>query len=211
MSFGNTVKDGTGTAYWLLVDSDGRLQLAGAVAHDAVAAGNPVRIGGVYRSTPAAVVDGDIADMAVDPAGRQVVREMWQPSLQSDVSADDSDKTFTVPASTLWEIQSIAVNLVTTVVAGARQMTIEVQDGSANVLLTVKAGATQIASLTYDYSFASGLNDLTAVRDTSFLHTPFAQGLILLPSYVVRVYDSAAIDAAADDMEVFMMVKERVQ
>lgn len=73
MSATNTVKDGSGTFYWLLCDADGNLKIGGPVAHDAAAAGNPVRIGGVYRSTPPAVANLDIADFLLDAAGRVIV------------------------------------------------------------------------------------------------------------------------------------------
>jgi len=76
MSFGNTAKDGSGTAYWLLVDTDGRLKLVGAVDHDAPAAGSPIRTAGVYRATPPAVADGDLADLLLDAAGRLHVADI---------------------------------------------------------------------------------------------------------------------------------------
>lgn len=70
MSFGNTAKDGSGTAYWLLVDSDGRLMLAGAAAEDAAVAGNPLLVGGRYDATDRTLDDGDAGAVALDAAGR---------------------------------------------------------------------------------------------------------------------------------------------
>lgn len=44
--------------------------ISGAAAHDAVAAGNPLRVGGVYRTAIPAVAAGDIVDLLLDAAGR---------------------------------------------------------------------------------------------------------------------------------------------
>lgn len=67
---GNTAKDGTGTHYFTLLDSEGRTILVGPVAHDGAAAGGVLRIGGVYRSTVPAVSVNDIVDLLMDAAGR---------------------------------------------------------------------------------------------------------------------------------------------
>ena len=63
-----TVADGDNA--YLLLDSAGRLLIAGGAAHDAAAVGSPVRIGGVYRTTIPAVAAGDIVDLLLDAAGR---------------------------------------------------------------------------------------------------------------------------------------------
>lgn len=57
----------------VLIDTSGRVIAVGAAAHDAAAAGNPVRIAGVYRATPPAVTDGDVVDLLADAAGRPQV------------------------------------------------------------------------------------------------------------------------------------------
>jgi len=162
MSYGNTAKDGSGTAYWLLQDSEGRL----------------------------------------------IIKDPWAPSIQQDTGADDSDKSFTVPVSTEWIVKWIWVELTTTGTAGNRQLTIEIQDDAADVIAVLKAGATQAASLTRNYLFAPNVTELTAFRDTSYLSTIMPEWW-LPAGYVVRVYDSAAVDAAADDMIVHMMVVAR--
>ena len=45
----------------------------GVVAHDAVASGNPVQVGGVYRATDPNVADGDIASLRVNAKGEALV------------------------------------------------------------------------------------------------------------------------------------------
>lgn len=73
MATGNTSKDGTGTYYSLLVDSDGRQLIAGAAAEDAAAAGNPALIGGRYDASARTLDDGDAGALALDAAGRAMV------------------------------------------------------------------------------------------------------------------------------------------
>lgn len=129
-------------------------------------------------------------------------------TLQAEETVDDSDKSITVSALVEWEIMTIWVELVTTATAGNRQVVIRFQDDSADVIGEIRAGATQAASLTRNYQFGRGLIDLTSFRDTTFLMTPLPK-IILPAAYVIRIYDNAAIDAAADDMVIQMMIMER--
>jgi hypothetical protein len=126
---------------------------------------------------------------------------------QSDATADDSDKTFAVPSGKQWHVRSIGVRLVTTATVGNRQLDILITDGSDNLLIKLAAGAVQAASLTRDYTFAPGLPN-----DTSFANGAMTRALpenLVLPAgYKIRVYDSAAIDAAADDLTVRILVEE---
>lgn len=208
MSFGNTAKDGSGDAYWLLLDTSGRLNVVGAAAEDAAAAGNPLLAGGRYDSTARDLDTGDVGALALNADAQVIVDDGWAPSLQSDETVDDSDKSFTVPASTRWRIQSIWVELISSADAGNRQLGIEIQDSASDVVLQVRAGIVQAASITRYYLFAPHVTELTAFRDTDQLTTIFPE-LELPAGYVVRVWDTDAIAAAADDMVVQMMVKVR--
>lgn len=132
----------------------------------------------------------------------------WHPALVADVTDDDSDKTFTVPASTEYQLLSVLVNLVSTATAGNRQIVVLVTTGADVVIAEIPAGVVQAASLTRRYTFGVGNPDLLAFRDTDVLLTPLP--VLCLPAgYKVRVYDNAAIDAAADDMHVQMLVLSR--
>lgn len=162
MAHGNTVRDGSGSTFWHLIDALGRLR----------------------------------------------TYDDWTPSLQSDTNANDSDKTFTVPASTQWRIKSIWVDYTSTAVAGNRQVTVEIQDGAANVLARVIAGIVQAASLTRYYLFASHVTELAAFRDTSYLTTIMPEW-VLPATYVVRVWDNGARDPAADDMILHLLIESR--
>ena len=75
MANGNTNKDGTGTWYALLVDSDGRLLISGAAAEDAAVDGSPVLVGGRYDAAARTLDDGDAGALALDAAGRTIVSE----------------------------------------------------------------------------------------------------------------------------------------
>lgn len=162
MSAGNTVKDGTGTMYWLLVDSDGRL----------------------------------------------IINDAWSPSLQAEETLNDSDKSIAVTAGYEWKIQWVWIELATTATVGDRQIVIEIQDDSADVIFQMRAGIVQAASLTRYYLFAPMGAEIVAFRDTDFLYVPMPP--IHLPaSYVIRIYDNNAVDAAADDMVIQMMVQQR--
>lgn len=131
------------------------------------------------------------------------------PILKADEATNDSDKSFTVPAGKMWELTSIWVELISTATGGNRQMTVEVQDSGADVVMAVAAGAVQADSVTRNYMFAPHMPDLTSFRAGDLLMTPIPP-LLLSAGFIIRVYDSAAIDAAADDMVVQMLVNERL-
>jgi hypothetical protein len=145
--------------------------------------------------------------LLVNSAGQLIVMPAGAIEQQSDITADNSDKTFTVPANYMWELLSIRVELTTTATAGNRQLCIEITDGT-NVILKIIVGIVQAASLARYYNFYKNAVDLTAFRDTSHLTTPLPADIVLLPGYKVRIYDNAAIAAAADDMIVRMMVRK---
>lgn len=141
---------------------------------------------------------------------RQVVRDgnyseaiVHVPPLETiyDATANDSDKSWTVPGNEIWKLNWVHVLLVTTADVGNRQMAISVADASGNVVMDLVAGVVQAASLTRHYGFLQGI-----FRETAFvgaeLQSPIPIDLYLEPGFVLRVYDSAAVAAAADDMTV---------
>ena len=158
----NTVKDGSGTNYFVLSDDDGRIII-----------------------TPA-----------------------WTLDLESDTAADDSDKSFVVPATTEWKIHSIWIELIIIATVGDRQIEVQIQDGTTDVIMEFKVGAVQAASLTRFYLLTSEIADLTAFRDTDYLSTLIPE-FTLPTTYIIRVWDNAAIDAAADDMVVHIRLSTR--
>ena len=143
-----------------------------------------------------------------DGENRALVSLDWVPDLQDDEAANDSDKSITVPAGYEWRIKWIWVELASTAVVGNRNMEIQIQDAAADVIARVVAGIVQAASLTRHYLFAPYVTELAAFRDTNYLSTIMPEW-VLPAGYVVRVWDNKAIDAAADDMVVQMMVEQR--
>lgn len=137
------------------------------------------------------------------------VIDAWHPSLQVDEAANDSDKTLTVPASTEWEVLTIWLEFATTGTATVRQMVVEFQDDSGDVIFQMRAGATQDVSLTYYYAFGQAFGaEITSVRDSDFLYMPLPK-IILPAGYKIRIYDNNAVDAAADDLNIQMLVNAR--
>jgi hypothetical protein len=130
--------------------------------------------------------------------------------LASDAVVDDSDKTFTVPAGEDWEILSIFVELVSTATAGNRIMQLIITHGAAATIALIRTAVTQAASLTRRYMYHRGLSRETAfVNDALIL--PMPDPLILPPASTVRLFDEAAIAAAADDMTVRITGVQRVR
>ncbi len=135
------------------------------------------------------------------------VSDSWRAFSLIDETENDSDKSFVVPASTERLIYSVRVSLATTATAGNRQLCIEMQDDAGNVLARAFAGATQAASLTREYLFSLGAADMGAfVSDAISNALP---ALKLAAGWALRVYDKSAVDAAADDMHLYVSGDER--
>lgn len=143
-----------------------------------------------------------------DAGGHLEAGSAWEPDLQAEETANDSDKTFTVPASTEWIVKWLWVELTSSVTAGNRQLCVQILDDAADVIAEIRAGAVQAASLTRYYTFSPHVTELTSFRDTDYLSTIMPEWR-LPTGYGLRIYDKAAIDAAADDMVVQMMVDAR--
>lgn len=136
------------------------------------------------------------------------VRESWRISTLSFSTADDSDNTFTVPATTEYQILSIHVSLATSGDAGNRQLAIQMTDASDVVIGRLRAGIVQAASLTRLYQWGPGLPQETAFRDTDYIAQAMMP-IFLSAGQKLRVYDKAAIAAAADDMIIKIQVASR--
>jgi hypothetical protein len=142
-----------------------------------------------------------------DSHGRTLINDAWETLIQSEAAANDSDKTFTVPADYEYKLANAFITLVTTADAGNRQLVLEITDGT-NVIAQFRVGVVQAASLTRYYNIGVGVQDLAAFRDTDYLSTQIPD-LLLKAAYTVRIYDKAAIAAAADDMTVRLIWKTR--
>lgn len=116
-----------------------------------------------------------------------------------DSTADDSDKTIVVPDGEIWLLDWLHVTYVSTATVGNRQIVLRLYD-SANVLRgDWHAGAVQAASLTRHYAFQPGIYRETAFVDGD-IQVAIPDKLVIPPRWYLRILDTAAVDAAADDM-----------
>lgn len=125
--------------------------------------------------------------------------------VKIDETADDSDKTLTVPAGEVWEVLAVHASLVSSATAGNRRMAVEAQDDSANVLARIQAAVEQAQGVTRGYNFAPGLADQTAFVNGD-LNSALPE-LVLGPGHVLRIYDIAGVDAAVDDLSIYVTVR----
>ena len=130
--------------------------------------------------------------------------------LQADAALNDSDKTFTVPAGKQWLVKHIYAKLISTATAGNRQMDILFTTAADVVVGKVVAGAVQVASLTREYTFAPECPQETTFTSGVMLRA-LPANLVLPAGYKIRVYDSAAIAATADDLDIQALVEERTE
>jgi len=123
-----------------------------------------------------------------------------------DTALNDSDKTITVPAGKVWRVLYAFASLISTATVGNRQMQMDVQDDSSNVMGQSSALNVQVASVTENYHWRMSRN--TATEDVATEHYMPLPAEYLPAGYVMRIYDSAAIDAAADDLTIRVLVEE---
>jgi len=118
-----------------------------------------------------------------------------------DAAANDSDKSFVVEGNELWKLNFVHVIYVSSADVGNRIVTIQVIDEDSNVIIDFVAGAVQAAGVTVHYKFMQGLLRETSVVNGEII-AALAADTYLKAGYTLRVFDSAAIAAAADDMTV---------
>jgi hypothetical protein len=116
----------------------------------------------------------------------------YLPFWTSDTVTNDSDKTITVPAKKIWQINSIKVAYTTNATGGTRQLEIEIQSETGASLWPIQPGISQADSLVYTYTFSPSLGDLVGLRDSVNITTPIPV-LVMAPGWKIRVYDNKAI------------------
>src|SRR4030067_3306702 len=120
--------------------------------------------------------------------------------ILTDLALTDSTKDFIVPTGRQHKLEWGFASLASTATVGNRQMVIELiaADGTT-VLVSASAGAVQAASLTNRYNFAPGSQRGSAFV-ASQIETPTFPNFLAIEGQRLRIRDSAAIDAAADDL-----------
>lgn len=167
----------------------------------------------VRKDTAAALAgtDGDYIPLIVDANGRLHIadtRESWRVATQSFTTVDLSTKTFTVPATTEWQIFSLYITLASTATAGNRVMVVQALTSGDAIIKEYVFPVTQAASLTYRYELGPDMPNDAALVDTTLLRMTFAP-LLLTAGQKLKVFDRAAIAAAADDMTIQMQTASR--
>lgn len=133
------------------------------------------------------------------------------PKWLLDATANDSDKTFTVPAGKVWVMESIFAQLVATATVGNRVLMIQFGDGT-NVVRTMRGSNNIAASQTGTYQTLRGTEPTNttvgrtlAGANANVSHAdPMGMELVLPEGHTVRVWDFAAIDPNADDLTVVL-------
>lgn len=125
-----------------------------------------------------------------------------------DEALNDSDKPFVVPTGNRYLFHYGQVTLISSAVVGNRQMALEIQDAAAKVVFRSLAGAIQAENLTREYHFTPDVSREAAFVSGQIM-VPVPPKLIMPPGWTMRFYDTAAIDAAADDMTVAVVVDNR--
>lgn len=104
----------------------------------------------------------------------------------------------TVPTGESWELLGASVTATTTATAGNRTIVIRVRNSAGNVLYQTAAGANLAASQT------------DAIRNYQIGGSPaLAAGIIVPPGLIVEAFDTAAIDATNDVLNLHLMVNKR--
>lgn len=161
---------------------------------------------------PADVGDLNIAEyggVAVGPANPVHAVDTWEIVLVSHETENDSDKEYTLPAGYIYQVLSIRVEYTSTATVGDRQLALQLLDTDDDVVEEYRPHLTQAASLTYNYQFAPGLAQDTAIYDTDHCTTPLPPTFIIPAGYDLRIYDNNAVAAAADDMVIQMRLARR--
>ena len=118
-----------------------------------------------------------------------------------DDSVDDSNKTWTVPDNEIWKITRACVSYTSSVTVGNRVFTLQEENASGGVLQRLVSGKVQAASATVSYCCLQGIFRETTVVNGS-LQVPLPADFYIPGGHSFRVWDSSAIDPAADDMVV---------
>lgn len=129
-----------------------------------------------------------------------------------DVTLNDSDKTVTVPVGKTWRVLSIHGQLIASGNAGNRVLTVVISNATPTAIFprasTAAVAATQIGGIRLYACLAPSTTVFQRYENTDYVtvaySAPLPSEFYLEAGSTIRVYDQAAIDAAADDLAVFI-------
>jgi len=135
------------------------------------------------------------------------------PTWVRDATANDSDKSFTVPVGKMWDLKSIVSQIGCTATVGNRMLVITITDGVNPIHVPTTTGAitaSQYGGNRIYFGGATAPNTTVYLRldnvgsNLSVASTQGFPSVMLLAGYTIRVYDSSATDPAADDLTVIL-------
>jgi len=127
-----------------------------------------------------------------------------------DAALNDSDKTFTVPATKIWHLLLVGYTFTATATVGNRSVTIRIRDDADATLFETRQSTNHTASEVRTGTAFTGFGSVPGILSV-IEYAPLPSQLFLPAGFDIRVFDSNAIDAAADDLDVQIMVMEYVQ
>lgn len=105
-----------------------------------------------------------------------------------------------------FEILSVYVEIATTATVGDRTIVVELLDAADDVVMAVEFGAVQAASGSAAWQASPNFAE---VAGTYVHREPLPAGFFMTGTHKLKVYDKAAVDAAADDMKVHVTGRVR--
>jgi hypothetical protein len=136
------------------------------------------------------------------------------PTWVRDATLNDSDKSFTVPANKRWYLKAIHMEVAATATVGNRLMTVTFSNGTNNIWSSLFVGPTaaqtgvmKLFPNAQDSSTVGVVSTLTPNNPNTAYKSAIPE-MVLPAGSIIRAYDTAAIDAAADDMIVILHYEE---
>jgi len=127
------------------------------------------------------------------------------PKWVRDATANDSDKSFTVPAGKVWEMLFMSGDLSTTATVGNRVLVIAIApDGTNSVRQIISGSIAASGTAGCIVTCGSVTSIITLALTTTTRYTVGVSRMLLPAGAVIRIYDAATIDAAADDLTVVL-------
>lgn len=160
-----------------------------------------------------------IAKLRLDPARDQVpvdiidkimpvmvINETGEIKEFIDTALNSSSKFWVVPDGMIWEIQTIWVRFDATATVGTRTLVFQLLDEN-NVTRFQIGGDLNITANGTAFFVWSPDNSTTDV--SASLYSVQNCPRFVMENWTLRIIDTTAVDAAADDMVVSVMVKEK--
>lgn len=117
--------------------------------------------------------------------------------LNANTGGANNNRTFTVPANKIWQVQSLRVSYVTSATVGNRGLRVTYETAGGAVLYSQRTGVIQTASLTREYAFSPGAPYDTVFGgvNSDYLLVPLSP-LLLKAGQVIRLRDPANISTS---------------